>query len=93
MKFRKKPVTIEAAQVRHLLHRAKNDWSCLPEWIKAAYEDHQVVFGDKAIHIQTSEGEMRADIDDWVIRGVKGEIYPCKPDIFEMTYESADQSA
>lgn len=39
--------------------------------------------------IQTLEGNMRADMGDWIIRGVKGEFYPCKPDIFEATYEPA----
>jgi hypothetical protein len=42
------------------------------------------------IIIGTLEGEMRADLGDWIIRGVKGELYPCKPDIFDATYEPAD---
>ena len=41
------------------------------------------------IYITTLEGVMRADNGDWIIRGVKGELYPCKPDIFEATYEPA----
>lgn len=40
--------------------------------------------------IKTLEGEMRADLWDWIIRGVKGEFYPCKPDIFEATHEAVD---
>ena len=44
--------------------------------------------GDLLIH--TLEGVMRADKGDWVIKGVNGELYPCKPDIFEKTYEPAD---
>jgi hypothetical protein len=39
------------------------------------------------IYLDTLEGTMRADVGDWVIKGVKGEFYPCKPDIFEATYE------
>ena len=42
------------------------------------------------VAIPTLEGTMRAEIGDWIIRGVKGEFYPCKPDIFEATYEPAD---
>jgi hypothetical protein len=43
------------------------------------------------VQIQTLEGTMRADEGDWIIRGVKGELYPCKPDIFEATYEPAER--
>ncbi len=39
------------------------------------------------MQIPTLEGRMRANIGDWIIRGMKGEVYPCKPDIFEATYE------
>lgn len=74
-KFRKKPVVIEAW--RNVLEDA------MPEWVKGAiFEVH-----DGALIIPTLEGDMRADIGDWVIRGVKGEVYPCKPDIFAATYE------
>lgn len=44
---------------------------------------------ERALFIQTAEGVMRADVGDWIICGVKGEFYPCKPDIFEATYEPA----
>lgn len=44
------------------------------------------------IHIYTLEGTMTATVGDYIIRGVKGEFYPCKPDIFEMTYESVGPS-
>lgn len=44
---------------------------------------------DVVVLIPTLEGEMRADPGDWIITGVKGETYPCKPDIFEATYETA----
>jgi len=48
-------------------------------------------FADGAIYIRTLEGEMRANPGDWIIRGVKGEFYPCKPDIFEATYEPVEE--
>lgn len=42
------------------------------------------------MEIETLEGVMKADKGDWIIRGVKGELYPCKPDVFEMTYEKVE---
>ena len=42
---------------------------------------------DREIFIETLEGTMKADVGDWIIKGVKGEYYPCKPDVFNMTYE------
>lgn len=79
--FRKKPVVIEAVRwdgrmqtVERLLMAATT---------KEVSQD----LGDPALIIPTLEGEMRAEVGDWIIRGVKGELYPCKPDIFEATYE------
>lgn len=86
MKFRKKPVVIEAARCRDLV--ANRDWSALPSWIRKSYDEGGIVFASDHIAITTLEGTMRADMDDWIIRGVKGELYPCKPDIFAATYEA-----
>lgn len=52
----------------------------------------EAVRTDVAIEIETLEGTMRADPGDWIITGVKGETYPCKPDIFEATYEPVDEA-
>jgi len=89
MKFRKKPVVIEAVQ-----YARRFDW---PDWFHDAVTANTVlVYGtgkfaglDEACFcdIKTLEGTMTAQEGDWIIRGVKGELYPCKPDIFEMTYE------
>jgi len=50
----------------------------------------EVVFMmDMSVVIHTLEGDMKANMGDWIIKGVKGEFYPCKPDIFEATYEAA----
>ena len=86
-KFRKKSVIIEAWPVNHLLDDAKHNWPGLPQPITDAYDRGEILFGDVYIDIKTIEGTMRASLYDWVIEGVKGELYPCKPDIFEMTYE------
>jgi hypothetical protein len=74
MKFRKKPVVVEATQ-----------------WFKNG--DHPAVrdVGLKRLGwIETLEGGHHVTPGDWIITGVKGEHYPCKPDIFEMTYERAE---
>ena len=79
MKFRKKPVVIEAVQW---------DGSNLQDVGKlgGAREYEQDFLGDDLI-IHTLEGNMTANKGDWIIRGINGELYPCKPDIFEKTYE------
>jgi hypothetical protein len=76
--YRKKPVVIEAA-----LLTGKNAKELLP-WIQA---DCVIGDGGDNVIIKTLEGDMRADIDDYIIRGVKGEFYPCKPDVFAATYD------
>jgi hypothetical protein len=88
MKFRKKPVVIEAFKASDLLRSAKEDWQSLPQCIVEAYDKGDFLFALSSISIVTLEGVMCAEYEDWIIRGVKGELYPCKPDIFEATYEA-----
>lgn len=88
--FRKKPVQINAWQTSVLLECARNNWKALPEPIVKAYDDGDILFANVEMHIRTLEGTMIAHYGDWVIQGVKGELYPCKPDIFESTYEKVD---
>lgn len=83
-KFRKKPVIVEAMQFTDETKNQVFNWitcSCYPTFDDA---------GNPTLKIQTLEGDMIASLGDWVIKGVKGEFYPCKPDIFEATYEPAD---
>ena len=86
MKFRKKPIVIEAIQFTGYNHRQIYEWSegqvqsCKPwkenyGWLK----------------IPTLEGEMEAGEGDWIIKGIKNEFYPCKPEIFEATYERVEE--
>lgn len=89
-KFRKKPVVIEAEPVTHLISNASHDWGALPEWFRSAYEGGGVLIRPDGIDITTLEGVMTASRGDILIRGVKGELYPCKPDIFAATYEPAE---
>ena len=89
-KYRKLPVTIEAEHVYKLLNLASNDWNNLPEWVKENYEKGNIVFLNKSLSIMTLEGRMNANYNDYLIKGINGEIYPCKPNIFERTYERVE---
>src|SRR5262252_3813139 len=97
-RYRKKPVVIEAVQVAATVYNGKT-WNgsrfmcdVLPQWLEEAFAN-----GTIAVHasdrdyavlaIKALEGTMLAEPGDWIIRGVKGELYPCKPDIFAATYE------
>jgi len=87
MKFRKKPVVVEATQ-----------WFKMGDHPAVYQRDLMstkpispgVVYVEKKYFIKTLEGEHIVTPGDWIITGVKGEHYPCKPDIFEMTYEPAE---
>lgn len=84
-RFRKRPVVIEAIQfgsenVHEIVRWAHA--SGHPEMNSVIVQD-----GFGCLYIRTLEGEMLAEPGDWIIKGVKGEFYSCKPDIFEMTYE------
>ena len=85
MKYRKKPVVIEAVQFFN-----NPDAICeLAEFLNQtviSYEHERPV-----VLIDTLEGTMMASEGDWIIKGVNGEFYPCKPDIFEKTYEEAER--
>lgn len=90
-KFRKKPVVIEAFQLTYEMAKGQNP---CPIWFAEATEKGDVkVFVTDKIHnsqyseIKTLEGVMTANAKDYIIKGVQGEIYPCKPEIFEATYE------
>lgn len=84
MKYRKKPVVIEAFQFAG--GRTEPGW---PEgWLES---EHRFSESGDAVFILTLEGEHRGDIGDFIIKGVKGEFYPCKPDIFEKTYEKVEE--
>lgn len=99
MKYRKRPVVIEAVQYDGTAARATQ----IIEWILAHGARANYVCSDPnrcaeadgdtphAIQVTTLEGQMRADLGDWIIRGVQGEFYPCKPDIFAATYEPVDE--
>lgn len=85
MKYRKKPVVIEAQRFVVPVEWVK-EGGMFMEW--PIQRDEQGLF----LVIPTLEGNHRANLGDWIITGVKGERYPCKPDIFEATYDRVDEN-
>jgi hypothetical protein len=86
MKYRKKPIVIEAIQLP-----AEEDTNVDPfiDWA----DEHGLEYTserDGSIGIETLEGVMTGSPGDWIIKGIKGEFYPCKPDIFAASYEPAE---
>jgi hypothetical protein len=79
VRYRKRPVVIEAIQFTDTDSATK---------IRETFGE-DIHFGLGCLIIRTLEGDMRADAGDWIIRGVKGEVYPCRDDIFRATYEPA----
>ena len=85
-KYKKKPVIIEA--VRYMID------GILPDWFMDKVSDKTITtHKNGTCHIKTLEGVMRSEYGDYIILGVNGEVYPCKPDIFEKTYERCDSFA
>lgn len=92
MKYRKKPVVIEAIQY----DGTGESWEAIEDFM-GEESDGLVMYGFNedmqpsarytAPAIKTLEGYMKVSVGDWIIKGVNGEFYPCKPDIFEKTYE------
>lgn len=85
--FRKKPVVIEAVLAHHITGEGGGCFDGLPRWLREARDKGQLYPHADHVMIHTLEGDMRAEHDDWIIRGVQGELYPCKPGIFAATYE------
>lgn len=83
-KYRKKPVTINAFQWFRV-----TPMKSIPKWLRKAIKDDRITLdrNNGVIIIDTLEGQHISKPGDYIIEGVKGELYPCKPDIFEMIYE------
>ncbi len=93
-RYRKMPVVVEAFQMTEERRWDNSEW---PTWLHEAW-NRDITEGalfvsrvgnpdNSLLSIGTKEGVMSVSWDDWIIQGVQGEIYPCKPDIFESTYE------
>jgi len=81
--YRKKPVVIEAFRFRI---------DPIPDWFMDMVSINAIITHENDCEIKTLEGVMRGETGDYIIKGVKGEIYPCKPDIFALTYEPVDST-
>lgn len=91
MQYRKKPVVIEAVQwtgdnlIEVIRHTGQHASASNLKW-----EEYEDLVSREGLKIFTLEGAMMASVGDWIIKGVKGECYPCKPDVFNITYEAID---
>jgi len=82
-RFRKRPVEIDAFRLPL--------GAAMPDWLTEAVAARRIwALADGGAQIQTLEGLLTATPGDWIIRGVKGELYSCKPDVFAMTYEAVE---
>lgn len=93
MKYRKKPVTVEAFRYDGDLMYSNGQWYC-PDWAREAFQTGVIYYDSPGcgeppteLYIDTLEGKHHVSVGDYIIQGVAGELYPCKHDIFEQTYE------
>lgn len=101
MRYRKKPVVIEAFQMTRERRKDNSEW---PAWLHEAWNksrfeagslypsDYPKSSGYDPLMISTLEGAHKVSWGDYIIQGVSGELYPCKPDIFDKTYEPVDDT-
>lgn len=94
MKYRKKPVVVDAWQYDGDLKNSDGEFYC-PDWVEKAFADGTLYYGTwgdgpSELIARTLEGDHHVSVGDYIIQGVAGELYPCKPDIFARTYEPAE---
>lgn len=94
MKYRKKPVEIEAFQYDGDLKGSDGGYY-VPEWAVEAFEEGVLFYNTfegqpHELFVITLEGIMHVSVNDYIIKGINDELYPCKPDIFEQTYEKVE---
>lgn len=85
--YRKKPVIVDAMQFTTNNEVGSPTMDAIVNWVNQGKSEYIAWHNGTDIYVRTLEGDMRATVGDWIICGVKGEFYPCKPDIFEATYE------
>jgi hypothetical protein len=86
VKFRKKPIIVEAIEYTG---NAVSVYEMCRKWLHPFLDAHD--YDGTTLTIYTLEGQYEASFGDWIIKGVKGEFYPCKPEIFSMTYEAVNE--
>ena len=90
-RYTKKPITIDARQIGDILERLDND-GLLESWVEDAFTAGTVRRHLSGLMVNTMEGSMYGADEWWLIRGIKGELYPCDPVIFEASYVLADEA-
>jgi len=85
MKYRKKPVVVGAVQYRGI-----NSLPLIKKFMGEMFSNVLLRPHSEKLIIPTLEGDIEASVGDYIIKGVQGEFYPCKPDIFEQTYEKVE---
>ena len=83
-KYRKKPVIVEA--VKNITDTSFEEEKC-PSWLCEAYKNGKIFKEGRELFIKTLEGNMKVSNGDYIIKGIQGEFYACKADIFHETYE------
>lgn len=81
-KYRKVPVVIDAFQYKDFMLATET-----PQWFQDELKKSVSLEWPDGVYVTTLEGDMKFKHNDWIIRGVVGELYPCRPDIFKLTYE------
>lgn len=89
-RFRKKPVEVTAMRFATNNEPGDANMNAIVLWINQGKSECGAWHNGTDIFIRTLEGEMRASCGDYIIRGLAGEFYPCKPEIFEASYEAVD---
>lgn len=90
MKYKKKPVIVDAIQWQGYVDEFDDGPECeAPEWILEAFQKGLIQMTYPTMLIVTLEGIVTAKAGDYIIKGVEGELYPCRADIFKKTYEEA----
>ena len=93
MRYRKKPVVVEAYRVSEYDYDGFlmfNHFCNPPWWLEDATAERRVFVKGHMIYIETLENDMQVSINDYIVRGVDGELYPCRGSIFEQTYERVE---
>lgn len=91
MKFRKKPVVIEATPVEFILATSKLDKALLPDWIQEAVREQDLRIYQEVVVVRTINGNSRGEAEDWLLQDASGQLCICKPDIFLKTYEQVTE--
>lgn len=88
-RYRKKPVEVDAVKVVDVLAWLHGQAQSVETWVGDAHANGLIMASGNSLFVYSLEGRMTGRAEDWLIRGVAGELYPCKPDIFAATYEAA----